>query len=284
MGARVDATDWLEYFVLRAVVLFVRRFSLAQVRKLGSFLGGIGYFLWRKRRRITLQNLGRIYEVNKTKSLARECWQERGETFVEFMRLPGLLREQRQFISWEGKEFLDAALRKRRGVIFLTAHLGNWELLGATIAQKYRLCVIAKHIQNPWIDKWVEKQRRDCGIEVIYIQESIKEGLKYLRHNCLLGILIDQRIHRGGLLVNFLGSPALTTPLVPLLAKRSRSPVIPFFTIREKGRYRIIFEKELVFDFRQALEIQTRQCNEIIEKWIFRWPEQWFWVHNRWKK
>lgn len=284
MARRTDASDWLEWFGWRTEGFLARRLSRGWVRRIGRLLGRIGYFLWRKRRQITIKNLARVYSSEETKPLALKCWQNWGETFAESFRLPRLAAETEEWISWAGEEFLEQALRKGRGVILLCAHFCRWELLGAVLARRYPLCVIAKHIQNPWVDKWVEKMRKDCGLGIIYIQESIKEGLKCLGHGYLLGILIDQKIHRGGLAVNFLGSRALTTPLIPLLAKRSRAPVIPVFIIKEGNHYRVIFEKELVFDSRQALEIRTRQCNEVIEKWILHYPEQWFWMHNRWKR
>lgn len=261
--------------------------------KLGSGLGTLVFKVWGKRRQITIVNLTKAFpDKNHAKiwNIAINVYRNIGKTLIEFIRA-GVWSKEQLFkqVSFTGREYLDGALAKGKGVVLLSAHFGNWELLGIALsAAGYKVNVLARPLDNPLLDKVVNDIRRKFGTWIIANSNSIKDVIRVLHKNETIGILMDQNLYENATFVDFFGELAATTPIIPLLAQKTGAAVIPIRILRLKNnQLQVIVEPEVIFqantDREEFVRKNTRHCNEVIEQWIRLDPDQWFWVHNRWK-
>jgi KDO2-lipid IV(A) lauroyltransferase len=215
-----------------------------------------------------------------------------GQSLVEFMKMSawdGEAIERR--MELRGTDRLDAALAAGRGVVCVTAHYGNWELLAARLVRAgYPLNVIARTSNDPAIEKMMAAIRQRHGYRVIArSRQSARLSLECLRRNELLGILMDQPAKGRAPLVEFLGHPASTVIGPAVLARRTGAPLVPVFARRqEDGTHVAEFQAALEWerthdDDRDVLAITTR-LSQVIEAQVRRDPAQWFWIADRWKQ
>mgnify|MGYP000943480836 CR=1 FL=1 len=188
----------------------------------------------------------------------------------------------------EGEEFLKKALSQGRGVILLTAHLGNWELLGAWLgSQGYPVTALVNSPSVPALRRFAEELRLAMNIELVE-RTNMLPVRSILRQGKILGVLADQRAS-GGVVCNFLGreAPSPATPAV--LHLRLGSPIIPAFIVRqeEEMKHQIAFLPPLEWpsapSHRENIVRGTTLCNQVLGEFILRYPEQWNWFHRRWR-
>jgi len=262
---------------------------------LGAFLGLMWYYLIPIRRRVVMQNLdlalGVDYDRRGLRKIARATYRNLGISAIEFFLVkkltPGIVKEK--FVM-EGASNLEAAQRLGKGVLVLTAHFGNWDLLCCSQALAgYPLHVITKSLKAGGLnDFWMETRRR-CGLNLIEARGSMKKILKALRRNEIVAFVIDQNmLHSQGVFVDFFGKPACTTYSLALLAERTGAPVIPIFILRQGlGRHRIVIQEPLVYQTvgrrRENILHNTRIYTAILEDMIRSRPDHWLWLHRRWK-
>lgn len=234
--------------------------------------------------------LGQERTGEELHSLCRQSFQHLGMTLVEVLtflfRSPPALPQ----VSVEGMDHLERAVGRGRGVLLLAAHLGNWELLAAAHGLSgYPLSVIARPLDSALLDRIVTRFRERSGTEVIAKRRALPEVLDALRRQRMVAILLDQNAtRREGVFVPFFGRPASTSKSLALLALRTGVPVVPVFIHREPdGSHRVIVEPEIQPSRTGALEEDvaalTAAFTRCVERAVRRWPEQWFWMHDRWR-
>ena len=193
-------------------------------------------------------------------------------------------------IETEGAEIARGALASGRGVLFLTGHLGNWEWAAlGTGALGIPTGVIARPLDNPLLDARLTRLRMSTGNFVIAKRDAAREMLRTLRRGGAIGILNDQRARPpDAVTAPFFGQPAATSSALAKLADRTEALVVPAAAIRiAPARWRLTFEPAL--DVRmlpepeRSVEKLTARFNGILEQMIRRHPEQWLWLHNRWR-
>ena len=192
----------------------------------------------------------------------------------------------------EGEERLKAALAAGRGVIFLTGHLGNWELMAALVTRRgYPASVVATPVYDPRLDRRLVDARARHGVHTISrgSPSAARHLLSGLRRNAILGMLIDQDTDVDGVFVPFFGRPAYTPAGPAALALKTGAPVIFGFILREGAfRHRLILQGpvELIRTGDPALDIRenTARFTREIERFIRSHPDHWVWMHNRWKR
>jgi KDO2-lipid IV(A) lauroyltransferase len=188
-----------------------------------------------------------------------------------------------------GEEHLEAALAQGRGLVAMAAHAGNWEYTVMGYGLKYRpVAVVGRELDQPWASRLARYLRQRGGNAMVGKQRGMKEILGQLRQNRVVGIVIDQNTTTaGGILVDFFGRPARTTPVAALLARRG-VPVLPTLSRRlPDGRHLLAVFPPLPLtktadpqaDIQRHLELQNRA----IEAWVRAEPSQWLWLHRRWK-
>jgi Kdo2-lipid IVA lauroyltransferase/acyltransferase len=286
-------TSSVEYLLVQVFSFIVVNLPYTMALSLGSALGTVVYKLWGNRNRLTQDNLALVFSDKKPAELRRmgkAVFQNIGKTLVEFIYTNNWDRSKLLArVEVQGRENLTAALGKGKGVILLAAHFGNWELLGLALsALGYKVNVVARPLDNPRLDQLVNRIRSRFGEQIIANIDGIKDVIKCLRRNEIVGILMDQNLYENAVFVEFFGKLAATTPIIPLLAQKNSAAVIPIHMVRlNNGNHRIIIEKELemweLSSRQEYINDNTRLCNQVIERWIKQTPEQWFWVHNRWK-
>jgi Kdo2-lipid IVA lauroyltransferase/acyltransferase len=258
---------------------------------LGRRLGDLAYALLVGRRRLALANLLQAFPERSPadrRGIARRSFQHLGMVFTEACFVLGRPLDQvTAQISVEGLEHLRAVVDRHGRALLLTAHLGNWELLAlAPVLTGYPLTVVARARSS--LGVWADGLRRTAGVEVVDKDDAVRPVLEALRRGRLVGVLLDQNTaRREGFFVAFFGRRACTSKAMALLAVRTRTPVVPAFTRRlAPGRHAITIEPALPVPEEadaDALAAVTQRCTAAIEAAIRRTPEQWLWVHDRWR-
>lgn len=209
---------------------------------------------------------------------------------IEMLRVErdGVAGVQRR-MEWRGREHLDRALADGRGVLLLSAHTGNWELgITALPSYGYATAVVVKRIRSAAVNARIERLRRAFGLRVLPAQGAYRDCLRALQRNEILGFVLDQnRTIYDGIFVNFFGRPACTSPGLAHLAAVSRAPVVPGFMERlADGRHRYHIGAPLAPPSSrepEALAEATQRYTRVIEDFVREHPEQWIWIHRRWK-
>ena len=277
-------------------------FILASVipRKIVSLIaypvGRIWYRFDRYHRDIALDNMTQAFKNELNPS---ECYALARSNFVQLIRvafeLPSLLRVTRDnmssYIEVDGKENLKAALDRGKGVIFLTAHLGNWELMGLTGALTFNLPahILVRPIDFKPFDRFLTELRGRLGNQIIDKNKSAGLIRDLLRRNQIIGILLDQNASwYEGVYVPFFGRTACTNKGLAMFAIRYDATVVPAFNVRQKdGRYRLTFHPPVSLiktgDLTHDIVENSALFNRIIEENIRLAPDNWLWIHRRWR-
>jgi KDO2-lipid IV(A) lauroyltransferase len=205
---------------------------------------------------------------------------------VSFARFPSIRRENlHRWIRPEGAEYFENAIRQGRGVLFATAHLGNWELSAyAHALLTGPMNVVVRPLDNPLIDRMVEKRRGFSGNRLILKKDFARTILKALAGNEAVGILIDQNSTLdGGIFVDFFGLPACASAGFAKIAARCGAAVIPGFALwsEEERRYILRFYPPVTMTGDARRDTQALQAR--LEEVIRAHPDQWLWIHRRWK-
>ena len=205
---------------------------------------------------------------------------------VTFSRFPRINRDNiHEWIRYEGYEHFEAALARGKGVLFATAHLGNWELSAfAHALMSAPMNVVVRPLDNPRIDALVEKRRGVSGNRLIGKKDFARSILQALRNNEAVGILIDQNAGLdNGVFVDFFGIPACAVVGFAKIAAHSGAAVIPGFALwsEEERKYVLRFYPPLPLTGDAALDTQILHTQ--LECVIRRYPDQWLWMHRRWK-
>ncbi len=190
-----------------------------------------------------------------------------------------------EWIRYEGFEHYEEAKRRGRGVLFATGHLGNWELSAfAHGLMTEPMSIVVRPLDNPWIDAWVERRRAMSGNRIIAKKDAARLILRALKANQAVGILVDQNSLPGeGVFVDFFGVPACTNAAFARLAAHSGATVIPGFALwsAEESRFVLRFFPPVAVT--GELVADTQRLHAAIEQIIRQYPDQWLWIHRRWK-
>jgi KDO2-lipid IV(A) lauroyltransferase len=257
----------------------------------GRRLGDVLWLVLPRRRAVALENLRRSFGADRPapeiRRLARRSFQHLGMNLVEIcryaLRPTGVVLSQ---VRLEGREHLEAAAAQGRGVLVLTAHYGNWELLAAAHGLSgLPLSIVVRPLDHPLLDDLADRFRRRSGAELIVKRQAVRDVLGALRRRRMVGILLDQNATRAeGVFVPFFGVPASTSKGLALLALRTGAPVVPIFLRREPGgRHCIEVGPALTPPPDRQIETYTAAFNRVLEAAIRRAPEQWLWMHDRWR-
>jgi KDO2-lipid IV(A) lauroyltransferase len=278
-------------FLLSVVNLIPLKLRIWLLEGLGRLL----YVLDGRHRRIVKRNLAIAFRDRTHKErteIARSVFQNIGRVMAEFSFIPRLNeRNLDRYVSVEGAENFHRAQEKKKGVLFLTAHFGNWEWMAAAFPLVFHspCYVIVRPLDVQFFDGVVERLRTLTGNQTIPKQKSMGRILRLLKEGQVIGVLLDQNVAwQEGVFVNFFGELACTNVGMALLALRTGAPVLPAFNIRQKdGRYRVVLEPEIQLirtgDKDLDVEKNTELFTRVIERYIREYPDHWFWLHQRWK-
>lgn len=263
--------------------------------KLAEFLGRVWFLVDTRHRRIALNNLELALrdelEKRERKNIARRNFVHLSRVVLELPYLRKLTAEEIDgFVTFFGLEHFNAAVQKRRGLLILASHFGNWELMALAFSLRYRpINIVIRPLDNPFLDDLINTIRTRGGNQMIEKKGSIRKILHLLAAGEPVAMLIDQNLAwYDGVFVPFFKEIACTNKALASLALRTGAPVIPAYNVRQRdGSYRIVVEPEVELvksgNKRRDVEENTARFNKVIESYVRRHPEQWFWVHQRWK-
>jgi len=266
----------------------------AAARWIGRRLGDLGYVLTPGRRTIALTNLARAFPdlaPGARRRICRRSYQHLGLMVTELAALLARpVGDTLHRIGIDGLEHLRAAMGQHGRVLLLTAHLGNWELLPvACRLTGYRLSVVLRPPDAPWLDRLATRMRERSAVDLIDKRAALRPVLRALASGAMVGILLDQNAaRREGVFVPFFGRPASTSKSMAILALRTGAPIVPVFIHREDaGTHRVVVGSPLPIppsaNMDASVVALTARCSEAIEAAIRAKPEQWLWLHDRWR-
>jgi len=193
-------------------------------------------------------------------------------------------------VEFEGVERTRSAYALGKGVLFITGHFGSWELHSLAHALEFEpIGVLARALDNPLLNDLLERIRERTGNSVIYRRGTVRRVMRALEARHGVAILIDQHImSRDAIYVEFFSRPAATTSLVAALALRTGAPIVPVFALPlPGGRYKLIYEHPVEpppAEAADAIHEFTQRCTDVLEMYVRRNPEQWLWMHRRWRE
>ncbi|MDY6906328.1 MAG: lysophospholipid acyltransferase family protein [Thermodesulfobacteriota bacterium] len=284
----------IQYTLISFLFGLIGRIPRQHHLPLAKLLGKYLHTLDKKHRRIVADNLtqafGHTLSEKEIRILARAVFVHLARLLFEigwFTRLKaGNLPDT---FTIEGLEHYRNALAKNRGVFALTAHLGNWELLPvATMLGLKNAGFVYRPLDTKPLDMFFSEQRSRFGAAMIPSARAMRKILRYIKGKGTMFLLMDQNVDwYEGVFVDFFGSRACTNKGLALMALKTEAPVLPVFMIRESQGFKLVFGREIPLiktgDKTRDVEENTRQYNKTLEAFICRYPDQWFWVHQRWK-
>ncbi len=284
----------LEYAIVCLLIGFLRILPLRLGVFVGSLLGGIHYLVDARHRRMTLEHLqlayGRTKTLSELKQIAKKSYQSQGMSLAESIYLPRMaLSKIREWVQVDGLSHYADAIKEGKGVIILTAHLGNWEIIPKAFwAHSFRTHGTVRPLDNPYLNKMAQRWREQNGMGVINKGSDTHKIIKLLKEGEAVGFLLDQNTHEEyAVFVDFFGHEAATNKGVAIIALRSGATVVPVFMKREGCGHRMIIEKPIEWvksgSNKQDILMATALFTKTIESHVRQNPEQWLWIHRRWK-
>jgi lauroyl/myristoyl acyltransferase len=263
------------------------------------WFGKAMYYLFPLRRNVVLRNMrlvfGDVLNENEIRRLAQAYYGHFARFLVEFVRFPFLTAKGKErLVRVENKETLIRTWNEGKGMLLLTGHFGNWEVattLGIDQFPEFRgwFYFVRRPLHPQWFNDFVTRRFRKAGFGLIAKRGSMERILDLLGKRAMIIYIFDQHAdQKDGVIVDFLGKPAGTFKSVALLAMATGSPVVPASTWREPdGTHVIRFENPLqpiqCDDVDEAIRQNTRAYNVALERMLLRHPEQWIWMHSRWR-
>ncbi len=268
--------------------------GINRARKAASVLAFLFFYIIPIRKKVVIENLSNAFPGKSNaeiKTLAFKCYKSFAITLIEILILPILTEQdilkQLQFVDMD---LVKSLYEKDKGLILLTAHFGNWELAAIALGIKLGipLHIIVKSQRNTLVDNWMNSFRTKWTNKVIPLGISIRQTYKELINKNILAIVADQRGPEEGIRVDFFNRPSATYTGPAVLALKTGAPIVMGIVVRQPDyTYRLKFEEissdDLPGGHEEMVKEITQRHTSLLENYVRMNPEQWFWMHKRWK-
>ena len=295
---RKSFENHLGYLFFKLWVSWVNRLPLESLTSYGESLGMLARFLLRKRRKIALGNLHLALGKEKSpEEIERICCTSFKNIGKDMLEISSCLKFEESYlkrlVKLEGKEHLDDALRRGNGAIALTAHLGNFALMNVRLVKEgYPLSLVARDPENPKLAKMITSYRDAVGIESIPDKPRmacVSKSLKALKQNRILLLQIDQNAPATECWVDFFGYLVPTFKGPVILSLRTGAPILPMFIIRNPESFHTLIiypptQLNITGNAEQDITLNIARLTKVVETTIRAYPEQWWWIHRRFKR
>lgn len=261
-----------------------------------NFIAILAYYIAVKQRKIALESLhlafGEELGIKERIKIAKNCFKNMAKSGVEMFYLLDNPENCKQLVEIEGKEYLDKALLKGNGVIAVSAHFGNFPLALSRLSQEgYKVSVILRRMRDEKVEDFLGDRRKKMGIHSIHSaprQACVDNSLKSLRNNEILFIQLDQNFGTAGVFVDFFQRKAATATGPVVFALRTNACILPLFIVRKNDdTHKIIIGEEIEIQKKdtqeEILQYNIQKITKIIEYYIRKYPQEWGWIHRRWK-
>ena len=284
----------IEYVAFQTLAFLVQLMPISGAQWVGRRLGRIVYSPMGYRKEVTHSNLRRAFPEKsdaEIAAIARGAYENIGISLVEFAWFPKMSREQLGgMIHFDKPDIVQNAYNKGKGLIMLTAHFGNWELLGQSFVVIFRfpLNILAKTQSNPLVNRSMNKRRSRVGIRVIQMETSLREILRALRNGEAVGLVADQAAPKENVPIEFFGTMVPTHQGPSALCLKMGCTIVAVFSVRRlDGSYDAFVQEvpsdDLKGDSEENVNELTRRHVKITEDIIRKYPDHWLWQHKRWK-
>ena len=283
----------VEYLLYRAATRAVRSASEETLRRWGTRIGNLARQILRSRDRLGMRNLAETFPEKseaERRHILDECWRHFGREALATIRMQHLpIEEIPSHCPFINVQYAEDAIARGRGLMFLSAHYGAWEIGGlALLALVKNVHTVARPLDNELLERDLAQIRARTGAEVVDRKNAARSLLKALSRKGVVVLLPDQAVQpREGILVPFLGRPAWTTDAPAKMALRHESEIVFGFCIPVATGYRLEFEEPIridqLDDDEKNAEALTTRINDVISRRIADRPELWLWMHDRWK-
>ena len=287
--------NWLEYFPVWLIAQTLRWLPRPVARAAAIGIGMLVYQFHPRLRRVGVRNLEMAFPEKspaEREAILKGVYRSLGRLLAEVAKFPEYSLENVDRIAvYDGLENYLAARDRGKGVLFMTAHLGGWEI-GSFVHSLHGhwLNIVARKLDNPLLDRWVLQLRSLHGNRIHDKDEYARGLLAAMKRGETVGALMDTNMTPPqGVFVNFFGRPACTAAGIARVAMHTGAAVLPAFTIWDEalGKYRIRFEPAIPLvssgDDEADVLANTQNYSSAIERAVRAYPDQWLWVHRRWK-
>lgn len=281
-------TYYLVRFLSRVVCLLPGRFC----DRLGRALAlALWPFLPARRKKLAASQVAMCLGTDERESarIAKESAVRFGPMLFEVLRFPVIVRNMADYVEIEGREHLEGVLAQGKGAVIATGHAGNWELMGGALSQAgFPIIGVAMRQRDAAMDRFINEYRRLVGMHIIY-KNDVREMFRMMKEGWVVGLLADQDTSRhDGIVLDFFGQPTNCVPGPAAMARSAGIGIVPGYITRKKdGTHKIIFhapvEVPRTKDKRADIRTAEQAVNRVLEQHIREHPEEWFWLHDRWK-
>jgi KDO2-lipid IV(A) lauroyltransferase len=286
--------DRIEYFLFISLSHFVRIIGLNLSRRLSYLLAAFFYFIVPIRKKTVKENLRKAfpeYCKSKINKIAFGSYRSFCITLVEILYLPAIsMDDLKSSVTYTDIPQIKKRYNEGKGLIFLGAHYGNWEYIALTVALHLEIpiTVIVKSQRNSLVTNWLDSMRVKWGNKIVPLGISIRQVYKELKEKRIVAMVADQRGPSDGIRINFMGRKASVFAGPALLALKTGAPIMFGVTIRQPDfSYKTVIEFINTEDLPEEEELKVAELSQrhasVLEKYIKQFPEQWFWMHKRWK-
>jgi Kdo2-lipid IVA lauroyltransferase/acyltransferase len=276
----------LEYWTFKFILGTLRWTPLSVANTLARTYVGLFDRLIPRFRRIAYRNLQIAMPGREASDITDGLFHSIARMMVAFSRFADIDKTNiHEWIRYEGFEHYVEAKRRGRGVLFATAHMGGWELSSfahALLAEPMH--IVVRPLDNPLIDAEVTKRRSASGNTVIAKKDAARAIFRALQKNEAVGVLVDQNVApEEGVFVNFFNTPACAGSAFVRIAQHSGAAVIPGFALWSEAEKRYVLRFYPLLEFTGDIQADTQLLHSCLEQVIRQYPDQWFWIHRRWK-
>lgn len=283
-----------EYLLSKSLALFGKIIPLKIALSIGSGIGDLFYYGIKIRKTVALENLNRAFQSSKSEKeiarILRAHYRHLGKVLMEFACIPKLNRDNiADTVQIHNAEILTEVNEKGLGAIVLSAHFGNWEYLAMSLANlPTPFYAVFMEQKNLAVDQIIKDYRMRTGLRPLKVGGAARGVIMALREGSNVLTLLDQDGGWDGKFIDFFGMPASTSTGPISIALRYKSPIVLAMSAREKdNKIHIYLEKFVdlgeLADSEKNVELVLKKYNEKIEQYIHCYPDQWFWMHRRWK-
>ncbi len=293
-----DQAAWLNRVEASCVAGLVGAMRVLPAWSCHAALGGLsrlGYLLMRSRREHAVQLVCERLGLSEPEArhVVKGAFRTLALNVGESILLKRALSKGRleDHLIFEGAEHLEQAFERKGGVLIATAHLGAWEITGELLARRFRpVWAVGRTMDNPHLDRLVKELRDSALAGTLAKEGSGRSMARLFKKGESVVLLLDQNAGRQGLMMDFLGSPAMQHRVAGVMARRFDVAVVPLYILREPGRLKfrmvleppILAQSELPED--EAIQDVVQRVSDSLEARIRKSPEQWLWLHDRWRK
>ncbi|GIW75831.1 MAG: lipid A biosynthesis lauroyl acyltransferase [Phycisphaerae bacterium] len=293
---RNDRIDYLQYLALRVVHMMMHCWPVQWNLRLAQYIGDVLFYLDAKHRKRAMHNLTRSfphYSQAKVARLARESMRQTIMLFVEVLFTTRLIRIDtftRHVRLGDFRQTLGLLMDRHRGLIMLTGHYGNWEILGYVLATLgFPTVSVARPLDNPYVNQWLLGVREKKGQRIVDKKGATQDITRTLEQHGTVAFIADQNAGPKGIFVDFFGRKASTYKSIGLLAMQYDVPIIIGYARRIGTSFRFeVGTQDIIYpqDWKnqdQPLYYITQRYTKAIENFVSAEPGQYLWIHRRWK-